>query len=520
MSKLPPYEQWDEQWSDGLDLPDADKAWGDMKDKLDAEDRKRRFGFFLPLLPCAGWTLLGLAVLGAGTWLLWPSADKPAAAPAATERTAVPDAPADAAANNTATAGKRPLTRNPTVPGRPAGDGAATGTTTTDAPAVATTTNAATPSTNASTPTKTATRLADGPRGTAIASHNGDASATPTRPASSSNGPKQNTTTARKPNGSGTTAARRSDTATGTARISTVGSPSGPKPATTRSMSADGASASTDTAIAIPSPQAAVRMQQPAGTTDSSSTAQTPAPAVAPPDSNAAAAPVLPKKKGVKGWSFSAGLALHEALSVNGANVWMKDYRGRSNPITEHVPALWLRAERGRWSLTAEARFHAPQYVPELIFAQKTRWDTGGHAVLTQRDALRKVWYHHFGATVGFRVWKGWSIGAGAQYSLLHQAYAERRYIWSDYSGNIQSVNAEARPIKGFRDTFLYKTQWQVLLQTEYNWKRWSLGLRYRADLEPYIRYTRPGGAVADKRNDAVEAILRFRLWQSGGKKK
>jgi hypothetical protein len=240
--------------------------------------------------------------------------------------------------------------------------------------------------------------------------------------------------------------------------------------------------------------------------------------AAAKPDSGALAAISTPKKKGIQGWTFSAGLSIHQAIPVSGQQVWAKNYGGNSNPLSEHLPGLWFRAQKGRWGLQAEARFHAPQLVPEFVFAQKTRWDTAGHSVVTERQSLRKLWYHQFAGTVNFSITSRWSAGAGAQWSLLHRAYTERSFIRSDFAGNISAVTTEARPISGFQDSFLYKTQWQLLLQTDYSWRRWTLGIRYRFDTEPYIRFTKPNGTVVEKRNDALEAILRFRLGQKKGR--
>jgi hypothetical protein len=55
----------------------------------------------------------------------------------------------------------------------------------------------------------------------------------------------------------------------------------------------------------------------------------------------------------------------------------------------------------------------------------------------------------------------------------------------------------------------------QFILHTDYRWKNFSIGLRYKKDLQPYIRYTKPDGRVDQDMNDAMEIILRYRLWKS-----
>jgi hypothetical protein len=517
MNKLPPYEEWHEHWSEGLPLPDADAAWADMKARLDADDRKRRF-LLLPLLPCAGWTLLGAAVLGVGTWLLWPRNSAPTApAGISQSSTGNPEAEGPHSANientnRTASAGS---------PSNSIKDNRTASTPLGTAPGEAVATTASTPKPQAEN-SNTNTATGNGTEnGTAAPGHPSVQSAKTvtgsrtstvkgkgqkdTSPFAIASRTKPKNTisnaTPSKPTGSEPT-----ENPDGDAQASKTGKPVSTDPGVPASPLTADSNSKTYTppgAIAGLPPKVA------------DSTAQT-----MPVDSNTVAAPEAPKKKGVKGWTFSAGLALHQAIPVGGQQSWPKNYAGKGNPFTEHVPALWFRAQKGRWALQAEARFGAPQLVPEYVFAQKTRWDTANHSVVTERQSLRKTWYHHFGGTVSYTILSGWSIGAGAQWSLLYRAYAERSLIRSDLAGNIQGITKEALPIGGFRDSFLYKTQWQLLLQTEYNWRRWTLGLRYRADLEPFISYTRPGGTVLDKRNEAFEAILRFRLWQKGARKK
>jgi hypothetical protein len=52
-------------------------------------------------------------------------------------------------------------------------------------------------------------------------------------------------------------------------------------------------------------------------------------------------------------------------------------------------------------------------------------------------------------------------------------------------------------------------------LQTDYQWKRFSWGLRYLKDIQPYIKYTKPNGDINTKKNQALELVIRYRLWQS-----
>jgi hypothetical protein len=66
--------------------------------------------------------------------------------------------------------------------------------------------------------------------------------------------------------------------------------------------------------------------------------------------------------------------------------------------------------------------------------------------------------------------------------------------------------------VKGYNDSFLYNSTAGVLLQTDYHWKRVSFGLRYTRNLQPFIKYTKPDGAVLEEKNGVLQAVLRLRL--------
>jgi hypothetical protein len=595
MSKLPPYEQWNEQWSEGLPLPDADAAWADMNKKLDADDRRRRFAF-LPLTSCAGWTLLGVAVLGAGTWLLWPRHNAPdrtlavatgkASKTPATETSMKSGIPAAASVTEGPSTGS-PATKDH-ANGSPAQTSHSTASSTnttqnaatstgSDGSSVKTNRNSKSATTTNGTGETPVTQITNNPANTVHADQTkagntgkprlvtaasaavprrqqaGAITTSAGRKLKATSGTKafvkitapgtnagsassDNITSTDSNDRRSTAAASHPDKAITVATNNTAfhQDPSKNNPTTNgqKAASVTGRSSTVRPATTEPPATATTATGNPLHPVDSNNMQVAPplaviTPAAAPggnttaaakPDSNAVATSVTPKKKGIQGWTFSAGLSLQQVIPVSGQQAWAKNYGGNRNPLSEHLPGLWFRAQKGHWGLQAEARFHAPQLVPEFVFAQKTRWDTAGHSVVTERQSLRKLWYHQFAGTVNFNITSRWSVGAGAQWSLLHRAYAERSFIRSDFAGNINAITTEARPISGFQDSFLYKTQWQLLLQTDYSWRRWTLGIRYRFDTEPYIRFTKPDGTVVEKRNDALEAILRFRLWQKKGR--
>ncbi|RYY88913.1 MAG: hypothetical protein EOO15_07760 [Chitinophagaceae bacterium] len=519
MSKQTPFEELDQRWSD-LPLPDADASWKDMNALLDEEDRKR----IPPILPtflsgCAGWGLL-LLVLSVGAIGLYWNYQKDPVAPGA--RGSVPSVagPSQPPGAEPATGSDRPGESSPTQ---------STTTPPTSGVPTAAPTETGTPTLNANpagtispaNPTAVATKKD-------LQSHQKTA---PVHPVTGADKPVKST---RRPT---VVAKIRNKTAITSPAIpvAKAGSPKGsksPANAGTDVPGNEGRDAATPVEK-VPGTSAATVVVTPPGGRKEKEPGVVTAPAA--PDSVAKTTAVTPlpagdsatiaksaeaaKKKANRAPWFSAGVGISQAIPVAGQQGSTGNYQGKANPFTEHVPSAWIRAHKGRWFLQGEVRFNAPQLLPGFAFTQKTIFDTAAHAVQTDRQQLRKAWYHQFPLTVNYQVLPRWSIGTGMQWSVLYRAAGERRTLRRDLSSSQPKESIVGFQVPGYRDSFLYKSQWQFVVQTEWNWRRWGLGLRYRSDLEPFMRYTRPDGEVLDVRNEAFEATLRFRLWQSKRRK-
>jgi hypothetical protein len=110
-------------------------------------------------------------------------------------------------------------------------------------------------------------------------------------------------------------------------------------------------------------------------------------------------------------------------------------------------------------------------------------------------------------------VLENWSVGAGMMYNLLAGAVTEQEIESKNVQLGTTTISRNLAPVKGYKDSFLYKTTAGILLQTDYHWKRFSLGLRFTQHLQPFIKYTSPDGVVMDEKNKVLQAILRFRLF-------
>jgi hypothetical protein len=222
------------------------------------------------------------------------------------------------------------------------------------------------------------------------------------------------------------------------------------------------------------------------------------------------------KNKKPQRFSFSAGIGIQQQLRNGTQYAYNSDYYGNKGLISEHIPSVYFRVHhKENWFVQAEFRFGAPQLVKDYSYARKIRYDTGASNLVVSTMRLRKLYYHQLPFSFNYNVLPRLSIGAGGVYSIFYRAVTEQEVKSTNIYTGAESFSKITQQIPGFRDSFFFKSQVQFILHTDYRWKNFSIGLRYKKDLQPYIRYTKPDGRVDQDMNDAMEIILRYRLWKS-----
>jgi hypothetical protein len=219
-----------------------------------------------------------------------------------------------------------------------------------------------------------------------------------------------------------------------------------------------------------------------------------------------------PKKKNAI--VFSAGVGLQQAIVFGGQQTSGYNLAGKQNKFSDHLPSVYLRLQKGRLFLQGELHFNVPQPVKPFSFSQVSSYDGASNTVHTERFSVQKLYYHQFPISINYNVLPQWSLGAGVVYNRFAGAVTGQETQHKNVVTGTESMTRQVVPVKGYKDSFLYKSTTGLLLQTDYHWGRFSLGLRYTASLQPFIKYTQPDGAVLNEKNQVLQAILRFRLFE------
>lgn len=211
---------------------------------------------------------------------------------------------------------------------------------------------------------------------------------------------------------------------------------------------------------------------------------------------------------------FSAGVGLQQAIAVGGQQTSPYNLKGKQNKFSDNLPSVYLRLQKGRLFLQGELHYNVPQPVRPFSFSQVSSYDGASNTVHTERLSVQKLYYHQFPLSINYNVVPQWSWGAGVVYNRFAGAVTGQEIQSRNVVTGDESITKQVVPVKGYKDSFLYKSTTGFLLQTDYQWGRFSLGLRYTTHLQPFIKYTQPDGVVLNEKNQVLQAILRFRLFE------
>ena len=227
--------------------------------------------------------------------------------------------------------------------------------------------------------------------------------------------------------------------------------------------------------------------------------------------------PSTRKEKEPRAIFFSAGIGLHQQIPIAGQEWTTFGALGRKGIFSDYIPSINFRMEKeGRWFLQTEFRYGAPQHTKQLTYEQKISIDTISQVVTTNSSSLKKTFYHQVPVTFNYYVLQNWSIGAGVQWNKFYSAVAEQGVTRRNPGTTIDSViSKNIVKVSNDSSTALASSWWQGVIQTQYQWKRFSIGARYSFGLQPYIRFTLPNQPLQEEKNSSLQIFLRYQLWRS-----
>jgi len=485
--RLPYEEQLTQQWND-LPLPDENMAWEDMKRRLEEDDDKRIIPFWLR--GCGLWSLLAVIVLGFGWWFFRQYTSNSKKEQVQKEQ-GIPQQAGKPGTKNDSThiasnhPGEKTNQGNP-VPGKKDNH------------------DSVQPNQPGSLPDKSGERRTIKDDGTSITATNGFVK----RTKKSGRNVKPSITETKK-----RTAFRKNEKQIidkDEAYISVTPGSAKAYPDTLKTAPTD------KTGIVVTDPS--VRLSADTRKTDSTLIAKKDS--LTKKDEEEITKTNTPKKDSAKqkSISFSAGIAENQLLPIDGQKLTPYNAQGRKGSLSDYLPSVYFRMYKdGKWFLQSEFRYGAPQYNREILYSQKS--DSMATSSLITSTKLKKTFYHQVPVSFNYFVLPNWSLGAGFIWNKFTSAVSSQDVIKHTAATGSDTVISLGTIVRNTAaDSNFAKSYFQAMFETQYQWKRFSIGARYSLGLEPFIRFTLPNGVPQQERNQSIQIFLRYQLWRSKSK--
>lgn len=226
--------------------------------------------------------------------------------------------------------------------------------------------------------------------------------------------------------------------------------------------------------------------------------------------------------------NFAIGLSLPLAFPLSDQKAYAYNINAGANTALDYIPVPHFQYHISQKSyVQAEMQIASPQFIhPALLY--ETRHERPGqtnYKYVTNSVFAKKLYYFNLPLGIHYSPFRNFYVGSGIQFSSLMSGVAlhEQRGYSSLSPSATDSLFSQS--IQKFRnDTIsnrLNSNEFRVMLDANYYWQRFTVGLRYNQALSNYVslRVNSFAPLITDK-NKSMQFYLRYNLWEDKKRKK
>ena len=236
--------------------------------------------------------------------------------------------------------------------------------------------------------------------------------------------------------------------------------------------------------------------------------------------------PTPPKKQDQKEKEngIVVAIGLNQFFPVGGQQVSDYNSGGISGTLGDYIPIPMLRYYFSKkLYLQLEAQFNAPQYTNKnLVISSSPPDSLSPGRVSTSSVSIQKLFYFNLPLSVHYSPIEGLSLGAGLQFSRLRNAIGSfDTTITNTISTPVDSL--VGKHLTSLRGDSVYQristNEFRFLVDVNYTYKQFILGLRYNQALSKFINVQLGPGSLTQARNNSLQIYFRYILWDARKRK-
>ena len=194
-----------------------------------------------------------------------------------------------------------------------------------------------------------------------------------------------------------------------------------------------------------------------------------------------------------------------------GYNLW-----AGHNTVSDYMPSPHLQYHlSGKTFLQTEAQLMSPQFIRSTLLYHTTK-PIGPNYYMTNSVFAKKLYYFNIPISIHHSPFPNFYMGTGLQFSSMISGVAlteERK--WSPGGANVLVKETYSRFKNDSLSQRINGSEFRVLLDANYYFNRFTVGLRYNQALSNYISFRlAPGVPYSFDKNRALQFYLRYNLWE------
>lgn len=212
---------------------------------------------------------------------------------------------------------------------------------------------------------------------------------------------------------------------------------------------------------------------------------------------------------------FAVGLSLPLAFPLGeqramGYNLW-----AGHNTVSDYLPSPHLQYHLSRKTfLQTEAQLMSPQFIRStMLYYHVTPLSPNYYT--TNAVYAKKLYYFNIPVSIHHSPFPGFYMGTGIQFSSMISgvALSEERKV--SPSGSMLVKESYTRFKNDSLSNMINGNEFRVLLDANYYFNRFTVGLRYNQALSNYISFRlAPGTPYSFDKNRALQFYMRYNLWE------
>lgn len=221
------------------------------------------------------------------------------------------------------------------------------------------------------------------------------------------------------------------------------------------------------------------------------------------------------------GWMI--GVGLNQFFPIDGQKGSTYSSDGLTGTLSDYLPVPMIRYYfNHRLYIQLEGQLNTPQPIKKDLVFNSPLPDTSTirNTTIVSSASIQRLYYFNIPLSLHYALSDRLNVGTGLQFSHLSNAIGN---FDSTITNRNTSIVTDTKATKSFKnDTLFHRmrtNELRFLLDVNYTYKHFVLGLRYNQALSKFIDLQLPTGGATAARNSSLQLYLRYILLDTRKKK-